>query len=68
MESTADEYRARVMSVLMMTFGLMPLGVYPMALAMDYLGGQVAVGISAVLMLIFAVVSISFLPRLRNLR
>lgn len=67
MENTSDEYRARVMSVLMMTFGLMPAGVFPLAYAMDELGGRVAVGISAVLLLVFAVLSVVFMPRLRRI-
>ena len=43
MEQTEDEYRARVMSVLMMTFGLLPLGLLPLGAAMEIFGSQPAV-------------------------
>ena len=51
MEVTEDRYRGRVMSVFMLNFALMPLGVLPAGIAAQYLGGQVAVGILAVLLL-----------------
>ncbi len=68
MENAAEEYRARVMSVLMMTFGLMPLGTAPMGFAMDALGGRFAVGIYGVVLIAFAVYSVMFMPRLRRLK
>ena len=68
MENAAEEYRARVMSVLMMTFGLMPLGTAPMGFAMDVLGGRFAVGIYGVVLIAFAVYSVMFMPRLRRLK
>ena len=39
-EATDDAFRARVMSLNMMTFGLMPLGALPMGYAIDQLGAQ----------------------------
>lgn len=45
-----EEYRSRVMSVLMMSFGVMPLGVMPMTLAADAVGAPAAVVVSSVLM------------------
>ena len=51
MEVAEDAYRGRVWSVFMMNFGLTPLGVLPAGLASQYLGGQVAIGILAVLLL-----------------
>src|SRR5690606_29849687 len=45
------EVRGRVMSVLMMSFGLMPLGVVPVTLAADSIGAPAAVGISACVLL-----------------
>jgi MFS family permease len=66
MENTTDEYRARVMSILMMTFGLMPLGMLPLGYAMKELGDRPAVGILAGLLLVFAVLSVFMLPRLRR--
>ncbi len=56
MEVSEDQYRGRVMSVYMLNFALMPLGVLPAGIVAQYLGGQVAVGILAVLLLIITVV------------
>jgi len=39
-EATDDAFRARVMSLNMMTFGLMPLGALPMGYAIDHMGAQ----------------------------
>ena len=55
MEEVEDKYRGRVMSVFMMNFGLMPLGVLPTGFMIDYLGPQFAIGVLAVLL--FAVSS-----------
>lgn len=38
-----DQYRGRVMSVLMMSFGTMPLGVFPVTIAADRWGAPVAI-------------------------
>ena len=51
MEVTEAEYRGRVMSVYMLNFALMPLGVLPAGIAAQYLGVQTAIGILAVLLL-----------------
>jgi predicted MFS family arabinose efflux permease len=53
-EATDPQYRARVMSLYMMTFGLMPLGALPMGYAVDAVGptttmiilGSVLMGVS----------------------
>ena len=66
MENTTDEYRARVMSVLMMTYGLMPLGMLPLGYAMKEFGARPSVAVSAAALLIFALLAIIFMPRLRN--
>ncbi|NQW19393.1 MAG: MFS transporter [Chloroflexi bacterium] len=66
MESTTDEYRARVMSVLMMTFGLMPLGMLPLGYAIKEFGARPAVGFTAVVLLVFSLAAIIFMPRLRR--
>ena len=47
MDHAEDHYRGRVSAILMMTFGLMPLGVLPAGVAAEYLGAQVAVAIMA---------------------
>ncbi len=60
-EATDPQYRARVMSLYMMTFGLMPLGALPMGYAIDAIGptatmiimGSVLMGVS-LLMYLFA--------------
>jgi len=39
-EATDDAFRARVMSLNMMTFGLMPVGALPMGYAIDHIGAQ----------------------------
>ena len=66
MENTTDQYRARVMSVLMMTFGLMPLGMLPLGYAMKEFGAREAVGVSAALLFVVALVSFVVMPRLRR--
>jgi MFS family permease len=53
MEEVDDEFRGRVMSIFMMIFGMMPLGVLPAGALAGWKGGQFAVGVMASL-LIFA--------------
>ena len=53
MEGCDKEYRGRIMSIYMLNFGLMPLGVLPAGFAADLVGGQISVGIFAVLLVIF---------------
>lgn len=67
MEEVEDQYRGRVMSVFMMNFGLMPLGVLPTGLLADYIGPQPAIGLLGVLMLITATAVILTQKRLREL-
>ncbi len=58
-EATDDQFRARVMSLNMMMFGLMPLGALPMGYAVDHIGaattlviiGSILIGATALLML-----------------
>ena len=50
MEEVEDRYRGRVMSVFMMNFGLMPIGVLPTGFLIDYVGPQFAIGVLAVLL------------------
>jgi MFS family permease len=66
MENTSDEYRARVMSVLMMTFGLMPLGMLPLGWAIKEFGARPAVGVTAAALFVFATASVFLMPRLRR--
>jgi predicted MFS family arabinose efflux permease len=39
-EATSDEFRARVMSLNMMIFGLMPVGALPLGYAIDHIGSE----------------------------
>jgi len=49
-----DAVRGRVMSLMMMTFGLTPLGTVPISLLADAFGAPVAVATASVAMLVFA--------------
>lgn len=68
MEETEDQYRGRVMSVFMMNFGLMPLGVLPTGLLIDAVGGQMAIGILAVLLLIVTTIILVTQKALRSMQ
>jgi MFS family permease len=46
--ATSPEMRGRVMSLMMMTFGLMPLGVFPMSILAESIGIGLAILIGAV--------------------
>ena len=67
MEEVEDRYRGRVMSVFMMNFGLMPLGVLPAGFAAEILGGQWAIGILAVALLAFTTIILVTQRRLRQM-
>jgi MFS family permease len=56
MEVVEDQYRGRVMSVFMMNFGLMPLGVLPAGMIADLLGGQMAIGLLGVLLILVTLI------------
>jgi MFS family permease len=62
-----DEVRGRVMSVMMMTFGLMPLGAVPAGIAAQSLGAPPVVAVGAVLFIISTVVIFVATPSLRTL-
>ena len=68
MEVSDEEYRGRVMSIFMLNFALIPLGVLPAGLAAQFLGGQLAVGILAGLLLALTTVILLTQRSLRNLR
>ena len=65
MEVVEDQYRGRVMSVFMMNFGLMPLGMLPAGLAVDYFGGPTAISILGGLLLAVAAIVLLTQKRLR---
>jgi MFS family permease len=63
-----DAVRGRVMALLMMSFGTMPLGVLPVAIASDAIGVPAAIAISSGIMLAVIVAFFALSPVLRNLR
>jgi MFS family permease len=67
LENSAEQYRGRVMSVLMMNFGLMPLGAVPAGFAIDLLGIRAVVGISGGLMIVTTAAVLLTQRRLRTL-
>ena len=67
MEEVEDRYRGRVMSVFMLNFGLMPLGVLPAGTAAEYIGGQAVVGILAILLIGVTALILVTQKRLRDM-
>ena len=68
MEHVEDRYRGRVMSVFMMAYGLMPLGLVPAAIVTELMGAQVAIGALAVLLLATSTTILLTQKRLRDLQ
>jgi len=62
-----DEFRGRVMSVMMMTFGLMPLGAVPAGIAAQSLGAPPVVAAGAVLFVLSTLGIFIAVPSLRAL-
>ena len=62
-----DEYRGRVMALYMMEFGLTSFGVFFTGVLADQVGIQWAVGGLAILLVIFSVGVLAFVPRIRKL-
>ena len=67
MEEVDDEYRGRVMSVFMMNFGLMPLGVLPAGALAEQFGGRFAVMLLGVLLMLTTLAILVTQRRLREL-
>jgi MFS family permease len=67
LERTDDEYRGRVMGIFMMNRGMMPLGVLPTALLASVLGARFAIGLLAVLLLLFTTFILVTQKRVREL-
>lgn len=63
----SPEIRGRVMSMMMMTFGLMPLGVIPISALAEYVGIDVALFCSAIMLVISMLVLGYFFPDLRRI-
>jgi len=64
---TEDAYRGRVSAIMLMTFGLMPLGVVPMALLAELLGAETAILLASLALMLAIVLFYAFSSRLRNL-
>ena len=62
-----EEFRGRIMSILMMTFGLMPLGIMPMSALAEYIGIDVAFIASAALLAMSMVALDRFYPELKRI-
>ena len=62
-----DNYRGRVMSIYMMNFGLMGLGVFVAGILAEYLGVQLVVGGFAAILVVVSILAMAFVPRIRNL-
>lgn len=62
-----DEVRGRVMSVMMMTFGLMPLGAVPAGIAAQSIGAPPVVATGALLFVISVLIIFSVIPAFRTL-
>ena len=56
MEEVEDEYRGRIMSIFMLIFALMPLGVLPAGLLAQLVNGQFSVGLMGTLLILVSVV------------
>tara|TARA_Y100001970_G_scaffold149203_1_gene183086 strand:+ start:94 stop:1227 length:1134 start_codon:yes stop_codon:yes gene_type:complete len=67
MEHAGEEYRARVISLLMMTWGLMPISMLPMGWAFGYFGPEITTFVTAIITLLFAVTSIYWAKSLSKL-
>lgn len=60
MERADERYRGRMMSIVMLNWGLMPLGLIPLGFAVDVIGSREAVGFMGVAMLtVFSLVAVS---------
>jgi MFS family permease len=67
-EATDDAYRGRVLSVYLMTWSMMPMGVLPAGALADHVGAPITVAIGGVLCAIGIVAVWLSIPALRSLR
>ncbi len=66
MEVVEDRFRGRVMSVFMMNFGLMPLGILPAGLAIELYGGQATAAFLGITLILVAAGVLITQRKLRN--
>jgi predicted MFS family arabinose efflux permease len=62
-----DEFRGRVMSILMMQFGLMAFGAFGAGVLAEAVGVQWAIGGFAIVLVLMTMLALAFIPRLRRL-
>ena len=62
-----DAYRGRVMSLMMMEFGLTSFGVFAAGIMTDIIGVQWSVGGLAIILTVFSVLGLIFIPSIRKL-
>lgn len=65
--NTEDGMRGRVMSLYMMTIGLLPIAVLPASAIAQSLGGSIALGVGGAILLIFTLAMTLLRPTLRRL-
>ena len=63
--SVVDAMRGRVMSVVMMMWGLMPIGVIPISFLAEATGIAGALQASSVVLVVVTILAAAFLPALR---
>jgi MFS family permease len=64
---TEDEYRGRVMSLIMMQFGLVSFGTFVAGVLAEAMGVQWAIGGFAVVLVLMSILGLAFVPRVRKL-
>ncbi len=67
MEETDDEYRSRVMSLVMMSFGLMPAAVIPLGLAVREWGAQPSLLVMSGVLMAVSLLFVALAGRMRRL-
>lgn len=67
MELTDDEHRARVASLFQMTFGLIPIGIVPVSIAMELYGAEQTLFVLGLVLLTTSLLSLGLMQRLRQL-
>ena len=67
MDNAGEEYRARVISLLMMTWGMMPISMIPMGWAYGYFGAEITTFVTAIITLVFSITSIYWAKSLSKL-
>ena len=68
MTHTPEELVGRVMSIYMMTFGLMPLAALPAGALADIIGAPFTVGGGALILVVFILFVSVYTPQVRKLK